>query len=109
MKHIGLIVYKEDKDSETTRFRPIDHISKAWEAIAIQLEVDNSKIKNEQGRSRDDASAANEIIKIWLDSDPKASWLRLIKAMKAKEDLEVAAKKLKTALNNMVESDDDED
>ena len=90
-------------------FRPIDHISKAWKDIATQLDVEDAKIKNEQGRSQDDVSAANAIIKIWLDSDPKATWSKLIKKMKVKEDLEVAAEELKTALNNMVESDDEDD
>ena len=103
MRHIGLITYKDD--GETKEYRPINHISTAWEAIATQLKVDSTDIQKAKGL-QDTTSAANEVIRIWLGFDAKASWSKLIGAMKVKEELKVAAEQLKTALINMVQSDD---
>ena len=94
--------------SDGNIYRPIEDISTAWQAIARQLKVDDSKIQNEEKKKQDATASANEMIRIWLGSDRKASWSKLIKAMKVKQDLVNAAKKLKTALQSMKESDDED-
>ena len=99
-----MITYSEG--SKEKIYRPINDISTAWEPIAQQLKVDDSKIQNEK-KNQDAITSATEMIRIWLGSDPKASWFKLIKAMKVKRELENAAKELETALQNKVESDDE--
>ena len=106
MRHIGLITYSDS--GERKECRPIDDISTAWEAIATQLKVDRSKIRNEKSKNRDAASSASEMMEIWLGSDCKASWSKLIKAMKVKQELTRASEQIKTALLNMVDSDDED-
>ena len=104
MRRIGLITYRERKVC-----RPIDDISTAWEAITTQLKVDDSKIQTERRRNQDATTSASEMMRIWLGSDPKPTWSKLIRAMKVRQELKNAADRMKTALLNMVDSDNEDD
>ena len=107
MRHIGMISYTEDSVDKI--YRPIDDMSTAWEDIARQLNIDEAKIQNEKKKTQDATTSANEMMRIWLGSDLRPTWSKLIRAMKVKKELENAAKKLKTALvNMMIDSDDEE-
>ena len=99
MKHILLITYSDG--GKTKQYRPINDISTAWEAIARQLNVDDCKIQNERKRNQEATSSASEMMEIWLGSDCRASWSKLIEAMKVKQELTNAAKQMETALLNM--------
>ena len=49
-------------------------------------------------------------MEICLGSDPTAAWFKLIRAMNVECELKNAIDKMKTALlNNMVDSDDEDD
>lgn len=90
--------YKSGTDIK--EYRAIDEIATEIEAVALQLGIKRSKIKNTVKPTPVDHAAA--ILGFWLDSDTNATWAKLIAAMKTKEDLAVAAKELETALLNMI-------
>ena len=102
-----MISYTEDLVDKI--YRPIDDISTAWEDIARQLKIDEAKIQNEKKKNQDATASANEMMRIWLGSDLRPTWSKLIRAMKVKKDLANAVKKLKTALVNMMKDSDDEE
>ena len=99
MKLIGLIKYQSG--SKVKKYRPIDIISVEWEAIARELEVSKARIVGAR-KKLDDSAAASEVLSYWLGSDTKATWARLIDAIKVKEELTSDAEDLETALLNMV-------
>ena len=101
-----MITYSHN--GEKKKFRPVNKISIAWEAIATQLKVNDAIIQTEKKRNQDATTSASEMMRIWLGSDRKATWAKLIKAMKVKHELKNAAEKMKTALLNMVDSDDED-
>ena len=94
-------------DGSKKEYRPIEDISMHWQAVAAQLKIPSPKIHNAK-KHQDATASASEVLQFWLGANSDATWLKLIKAMKAKEELKLAAKTFKKALINMVESDDEE-
>ena len=105
MKYFALIKYREN--GKKKEYRPVNDISMYWEAVAGQLNVNRAKIAN-AGRKQDAVDSANEVIQFWLESNTDATWSKLINAMRVKEQLKRSAKEFKTALLNMINSDDEE-
>ena len=99
MKLIGLFKYRSG--DEVLKYRPIDIISLEWEAIARELKVKKATIVNAK-KKPNDSDAASEVLSYWLGADTKATWAKLIEAIKVKEDLTSDAEELETALLNMV-------
>ena len=101
-----MITYRDG--GKTKRYRPLQEISPHWEDIANYLEVSKGTIANAK-RQLDTTGPARVALQEWLGSDVKASWSKLIKAMKTVQALEVSAGDFRTALLNIVEDDEDDD
>ena len=99
MKHIGMIRYKSG--TEIKRYWPIKDLQLYWEAIARELEVPEATIKNAR-QHLDGADSVSEVMSYWIGADEKATWNRLLEAMEIRQELNRAAKSLKTALLHMV-------
>ena len=102
LRVIGIIWYT--RNSKVQEYRAIDEIATEWQAIGRELGLKGSKIKNINGSHHgDDCAAASDMLSFWLGSDLEATWARLIKAMKVKEDLKVEAARFEYALLHRVE------
>ena len=99
MRLIGMIKYRSG--GEVLKYRPIDIIALEWEAIARELNVKRAAIVNAK-KKPSDSDAASEVLSYWLGADKKATWAKLIEAIKVKEELTSDAEELETALLNMV-------
>ena len=99
MKLIELIKYR--RGPRVLSYRPIDTVSTEWEAIARHLKVRRATIANARCRHTK-SDAASEVLNYWLRADTKATWIKLIEAIKVREELTSDAEELKTALLNMV-------
>ena len=99
MRLIGSFKYQSDDGVQ--RYQPIDIISLEWEAIARELKVKKSVIANAK-KKHSDSESATEVLSFWLGADTKATWAKLIDAIKVKDELTSDAKDLETALLNMV-------
>ena len=102
LRVIGIIWYT--RNSKVQEYRAIDEIATEWQAIGRELGLKGSRIRIINGSHRgDDSAAASDMLSFWIGSDVKASWARLIKAMKVKEDLNAEAAEFEYALLHRVE------
>ena len=99
---IGMIKYQIG--SEIKQYRAIDTVSIEWAAIATELRIKRAIIANARDK-RDNNAAAYEVLTHWLGADTKATWARLIDAIKVKEELTTDAEELERALLNMINDD----
>lgn len=106
MRRLIMVTYRDG--GKTKRYRPLQEISLNWEDIANYLEVGKGTIANAK-RQLDATGSARVALQAWLGSDVKASWSKLIKAMKTVQALEFSATEFRTALLNIVEDDEDDD
>lgn len=100
LPHIQYIKYRSESGEK--EYRAIDDIATELEAVALQLGIKQTKIKNIATAKPDPVKCASEVLGLWLNSDTEATWARLIAAMRTTENLNFAAKKLETALLNMI-------
>ena len=91
--------------SEEKCYRPLEQISLHWRDIAGYLELSTAAINNAALKPTP-TDSAREVMTSWTGSNTKASWSKLIKAMKVVPQLTVSAKELETALLNIVVDSD---
>ena len=95
-----IILINYIKKSENKRFRLIDAVAADWETVAKFLGFSNGQIRNvKRSHPGEVKAAATEMLTSWLRSDTKATWEKLIKALKdASDDLSVDAETFEYAL-----------
>ena len=103
-KLIILINYIEK--SENKRFRLIDSVATEWENVGVFLNFSNSQITNfKKCHPGDVKAAATAMLTSWLRSDTKATWEKLMKALKdASDDLRVDAETFEYALLHQIQN-----
>lgn len=102
-----MITYR-DEEGKTKVYRPLDRIAPHWPSIADYLKTDAGVIASCEIPGKKPRDSAREVMTAWLGSDVKASWSKLMKAMKTVAELTVPAAELHYALLNIV-VDSDED
>ena len=95
------------ENSEVKEFRLINKLALTWRAVGLQLGVEEEILKAIRMHTQDPREAAADMISHWLGRDPKATWNKLIRALRVKIELSTAAKKFKFALLHKTDLDVD--
>ena len=98
LSQLHTIKYRTGKDVKT--YKAIDAIAKDWKAIGKELGMKDRFLRAQS--SHDDKTAAMTVVRSWTRSDEKATWLRLIAAMRVGGKLRTEAKELEKALLSRV-------
>lgn len=98
LSQLHRIKYKTGKEVKT--YKAIDAVANDWKAIGKELGLKENFLRAQS--SHDDRTAAMNVVRCWTRSDGKATWARLIAAMRVGGKLRTEAKELETALLNKV-------
>ena len=106
MQKLIMIPYRVD--GQKKYFRPTQEIAPHWEDVVTYLGISQAVIVNAK-RQLNDTDSVREALQEWITSDVKASWSKLINAMKTVPGLVVSAKEFRTALLHIADDDSDDD
>ena len=99
LSQIHMIVYRVS--NEVKICKAINAIAREWRAIGRELGMKDEFLES-QSRHEDNTVAAMNVITFWTRSDEKATWRRLITAMRVGGKLTTEANELEKALLNKV-------
>ena len=106
MQKLIMIPYRVD--GQKKYYRPTQEMAPHWEDVVTYLGISQAVIVSAK-RQLNDTDSVREALQEWITSDVKASWSKLINAMKTVPGLVVSAKEFRTALLHIADDDSDDD
>ena len=97
LRTIGMIRFRWN--SKIQEYRVINSV-----ASNRMLGIEDSILTNINSCQNSNA-AANDMLRVWMGSDSKATWAKLIQAMRVKEELTTATEEFQHALQNRINYD----